>query len=259
MNQHLLSLNNSETILYYPGRRLIYLLIVAALLHVFILLTIDFAPIINAIKHIKEHSQRAVSISLEKSAPPTHANYLGLFDHIGSLNTELQDKIESQDSHTFFFTPLVKYSIENTDKIIALQGDDFSLSHAQTDPPPLIQPHILRKKIISAATHQHEDAAYLYRWQQYIEAVGSEFYPQEALQKNITGKVRLLVALNKEGQVQEVVVRQSSGSRLLDAAALAIVQKAQPFEPIPISMLQEHDRIEIIRTWDFRGSLSTKL
>ncbi|MCS5707420.1 TonB family protein [Candidatus Berkiella cookevillensis] len=249
MNQHLLSLSNSEAILYYPGRRLIYLLIVAALLHVFILLTVDFAPIIKAIKHIKEHSQRAVSISLEKSAPPTHANYLGLFDHAGSLDTE------PQGSHTFFFTPVVKYSIENTDKIIALQGDDFTLSYTQTDKATPMQPHMLRRKIISAAAHQHEDAAYLYRWQQYIEAVGSEFYPQEALQKNITGKVRLLVALNKEGQVQEVVVRQSSGSTLLDAAALAIVKKAQPFEPIPISMLQEHDRVEIIRTWDFRGSL----
>lgn len=249
MNQRLLSFSNSEKILYYPGQRLIYLLILATLLHILVLLTVDFAPIIQAIKHIKAHSQRIVSISLDKSAPPVHANYLGLFDHIGSVD------IDPQDSHAFLFVPLLKYSIKDTDKIIASQGDGFTLSHAQAEKALPMQPHILRKKIISAATHQHEDAAYLYRWQQHIEAVGSEFYPQEALQKNITGKVRLLVALNKEGKVQEVVVRQSSGSTLLDAAALAIVKKAQPFEPIPISMLQEYDRIEIIRTWDFRGGL----
>lgn len=252
MNHQLLSLSNSETILYYPGRRLVYLLIIASFLHIFILLSVDFAPIMQAIKHIKQHSQRAVNISLEKSPPPAHARYMGLFDHAGPLDAE------SQDSSTLLFTPFVQYSAEKTEKIIALQGGDFALSNTQVDKAaqlPVQTNNVVRKKIISAATHQHEDAAYLYRWQQYIEAIGSEFYPQEALEKNITGKVRLLVALNREGRVQEVVVRQSSGSALLDAAALAIVKKAQPFEAIPPSMLQENDRVEIIRTWDFRGSL----
>ena len=71
------------------------------------------------------------------------------------------------------------------------------------------------------------------------------------------GDLRLLVALNKDGSVYEVKIRQSSGSRLLDEAAIKLVYQAAPYESLPPEISQDIDILEIIRTWQFRGSLTT--
>ncbi|MEX2367736.1 MAG: energy transducer TonB, partial [Pseudohongiellaceae bacterium] len=42
-----------------------------------------------------------------------------------------------------------------------------------------------------------------------------------------------------------------SGHRVLDDAAIRIVQLAAPFQPFPATMRQEVDILEIIRTWQF--------
>jgi protein TonB len=196
-------------------------------------------------------------LTLIEDLPPKLANYIGLKNHSGSLdNNEFmaeaipyifnQESMADQKHVITTDTPtqqqVVKHNI---------------ISQAQAVASTLIQDlrHLPKKKIISAATHQHEDAAYLYRWQQYIESIASETYPQQAIENNITGQLRLLVALKPDGSVHDVTIRQSSGQEILDNAALNIVQKAQPFEPIPPDMLQNNEIIEIIRTWDFRGTL----
>lgn len=115
----------------------------------------------------------------------------------------------------------------------------------------------LRKRTISAAAHESKDAAYLAKWQLYIEQFGNTHYPQSALQNNLQGNLRLLVAVNKDGSLHAVNIRQSSGSALLDAAAINIVTLAAPFEPLPPEIAKDTDVLEIIRTWQFLGKLST--
>jgi protein TonB len=114
-----------------------------------------------------------------------------------------------------------------------------------------------RKRSISAAMHKSSDAAYLARWQSYVEQYGNEHYPDIALKNNLRGDIRLLVAVNKDGSVYEVKIRQSSGSSQLDEAAIKLVYQAAPYEPLPPEVSQDIDILEIIRTWQFRGSLTT--
>lgn len=122
-------------------------------------------------------------------------------------------------------------------------------------PLPIVpsQP-ILRKRTISASAHLPQDADYLLRWQNYVEQFGNEHYPTEAMKNNICGNLRLLVAINKDGSIHEIHLRQSSGSALLDQSAIDIVKAAAPFEPLPADIATDVEVLEIIRTWQFRGN-----
>jgi TonB family protein len=115
----------------------------------------------------------------------------------------------------------------------------------------------LRKRTISSAAHLEQDADYLSRWQSYVEQFGNEHYPEEAMKNNICGNLRLLVAINKDGSIHEINLRQSSGSALLDQSAIEIVKKAGPFEPLPPEIANDVEVLEIIRTWQFRGNTLT--
>ncbi|MFA0810323.1 energy transducer TonB [Microbulbifer epialgicus] len=107
------------------------------------------------------------------------------------------------------------------------------------------------RRLTSVATKASEDAAYLHDWRQKVEAIGSDNFPEEALQQQITGSLRMMVRLLPTGAVEEVVVLESSGKRILDDAAQQIVRLAAPFAPFPAEIRKEADRLEIIRTWRF--------
>ncbi|WP_444920741.1 energy transducer TonB [Microbulbifer sp. CnH-101-G] len=107
------------------------------------------------------------------------------------------------------------------------------------------------RRLTSVATKASADAAYLHDWRQKVEAVGSDNFPEEALQQKITGSLRMMVRLLPTGAVEEVIILNSSGERILDDAAQQIVRLAAPFAPLPAEIRKEADRLEIIRTWRF--------
>ncbi|WP_222558755.1 TonB family protein [Caenibius sp. WL] len=57
-------------------------------------------------------------------------------------------------------------------------------------------------------------------------------YPVEALAQGIEGSARVELRVTPEGEVASVRLRQSSGSALLDAAALEAARNAGPFPPL---------------------------
>lgn len=245
-------LSNTESLLHYPEKRLNWVLLVTTLFHLAVLLTVNIHPIIKKWPFPFPNKQLAVTLSPQSDTPPQVADYFGLHHSKGQLQETLPSESALTDSTVPSFESSAQHVIST-----------MTRSH-QTPIPKVVTPirsnnpsKLLEKKVISSATFSHEDAEYLYRWQQYVEAVASEFYPKDAIQQNITGKLLLLVVLNPDGSLHEATIRQSSGHPILDNAALAIVQKAQPFEAIPKEMLKNHDLIEIIRTWDFRGSQRT--
>lgn len=105
--------------------------------------------------------------------------------------------------------------------------------------------------ISSASTKKSHDALYLDNWRRRIEAVGNINYPDEARRMQMYGNVRMLVALQPTGRINEVRILQSSGHTVLDQAALNIVNLAAPFEPFPNELRTEADILEIIRTFRF--------
>ena len=59
------------------------------------------------------------------------------------------------------------------------------------------------------------------------------------------------MAIQADGQLEEVRILKSSGSEVLDSAAKSIVLLAAPFDPLPEAIRSEADILEIIRTWRF--------
>ncbi|MCV6611864.1 MAG: energy transducer TonB [Amphritea sp.] len=107
------------------------------------------------------------------------------------------------------------------------------------------------KRINSASTRSHDDAVYLENWRRKIESVGNLNYPDEARRNKLYGKLRMMVSIQADGSVKEILITQSSGSKILDDAAVRIVQLAAPFQPFPVEMRKTTDILEIIRTWKF--------
>ncbi|MBR9828213.1 MAG: energy transducer TonB [Oceanospirillales bacterium] len=111
------------------------------------------------------------------------------------------------------------------------------------------KPRVLR--LTSAETRAHAYAGYLDNWRRRVETVGNLNYPEQARSRGLQGTLRLLVALNPDGQVANIEILSSSGHRVLDDAAIRIVQLASPFQSFPVEMRKNVDRLEIIRTWKF--------
>ena len=108
-----------------------------------------------------------------------------------------------------------------------------------------------RYTISSASTKKSHDALYLDNWRRRIEAIGNINYPKKARREQIYGSLRLLVALLPNGEVKRIRVMKSSQHKVLDQAAIEIVELAAPFQPFPQAMRDEVDILEIIRTWHF--------
>ncbi|RTE67197.1 energy transducer TonB [Amphritea opalescens] len=110
------------------------------------------------------------------------------------------------------------------------------------------------KRLTSAATKSHNDAVYLANWRRKIESVGNLNYPKEAQQNQLYGSLRMMVIILPDGHVKDIRILHSSGNKVLDDAAVRIVQLASPFQSFPIEMRKDTDELEIIRTWKFEKS-----
>ena len=110
-------------------------------------------------------------------------------------------------------------------------------------------PDVLR--MTAASAKSADEARYMHYFENRIEQIGNVNYPQQALTEKIFGRVQLLVVLLADGSIQRIEVLRSSGTRVLDQAAVRSVQLASPFAAFP-DELRQHDQIHIIRTWQYQ-------
>ncbi|MCS3848062.1 protein TonB [Xanthomonas campestris] len=106
------------------------------------------------------------------------------------------------------------------------------------------------RKFVSASTREYAYANYLRAWVDRAERVGNLNYPDEARRRRLGGKVVISVGVRRDGSVESSRVLVSSGTPVLDAAALRVVQLAQPFPPLPRSK-DDVDILQVTRTWLF--------
>lgn len=111
------------------------------------------------------------------------------------------------------------------------------------------KPRVMR--VTAASTLRSTNAWYVQNWVSKVTRVGNINYPSEARRAGIYGNLRMLVALKKDGTIKELSILESSGSSVLDDAAIRIVRMAAPFAPFPDDMREDVDELEIIRTWVF--------
>jgi periplasmic protein TonB len=106
-------------------------------------------------------------------------------------------------------------------------------------------------KYLTASTREYAYAAYMRGWSDRVERVGNLNYPEEARRRGLHGDVLLTVVLSLDGSIKSIEVIQSSGQKVLDAAAERIVRLAAPFPPAPKSA-ERIDELNITRTWRFQ-------
>ena len=87
-------------------------------------------------------------------------------------------------------------------------------------------------------------------WVARIERIGNLNYPDEARRQELHGQLVLTVGLNKDGTVKSIDIIQPSGHKILDDAAIRIVNLATPFNPLPTKG-DVVDELYITRTWQF--------
>ena len=108
-----------------------------------------------------------------------------------------------------------------------------------------------RELLISASTRESRIAVYLNTWKRKVEQVGTLNFPSKASLSPGTGFPVLEVAIGADGGLREVVVRNSSGQRDLDQAAMQILRLAAPFEPIPEGLRADYDVLRFAYEWRF--------
>ena len=101
----------------------------------------------------------------------------------------------------------------------------------------------------SVAARRALDANYLRKWVTRVQAMGNAALNSVG---SAQGDVRLLVVVDQFGILLDVTVLESSGFPHLDRAAIKTVQDAAPYPAFPPALSAQVDKLEIVRTWQFR-------
>ena len=95
------------------------------------------------------------------------------------------------------------------------------------------------------------EARYINNWAKKLERIGNINFPNEAIRLSLSGTLILNATLDRAGRIVEMQIDVSSGSRVLDKAALRIVKLAAPYEPLPADIRKKYDRLNITRSMIF--------
>lgn len=135
---------------------------------------------------------------------------------------------------------------------LMVAGDEFSMPLPQDlQANFLVRDKNKQRILVGADTKESNIAGYVDRWKRKIEAVGSRYLPEQAALRGLSGSPTLEVTIDASGQLSEVVIRESSGSRLLDQAALNILRRASPFDPFPEAVRMDHPELNFVYKWRF--------
>ena len=111
-----------------------------------------------------------------------------------------------------------------------------------------------RRTFIGANTREYRFTRYIEDWRAKIERVGEMNYPQAARDQKTYGSLLVGVSIRSDGSLEAAEIRRSSGSKVLDDAAIRIVQLAAPYAAFPPDIAKDTDVLSITRTWMFTRS-----
>lgn len=107
-----------------------------------------------------------------------------------------------------------------------------------------------KKRYISPATREEVYAIYYDALRRRIEARGTRDFPEYQGRK-LYGELTMNVTVDNRGQVVDAEIVRSSGQRVLDQRALAIVRASAPFGPFSKAMSRQADQIVITSRFRF--------
>ncbi|OOV87227.1 energy transducer TonB [Oceanospirillum linum] len=232
-------------------------------------------PVNEPVKRIAEQDQQASGIGEQEQEPQTSAPSPPLQEKrpVDPVVAKAEAKSEAKKSPESKPKPLLRPKpasearseaepeaseepllVTSLSDAQALLARSLEIARLEAEQQALAEQYAKRPRVRTISTltaKASDDAFYLRQWQEKVERVGNLNYPERIRRENLTGRLRLLVALNPDGSVKEAQILKSSGHRVLDEAALEIVHLAAPFAPFPRSIRERTDILEIIRTWQF--------
>lgn len=195
----------------------------------------------------KEQAENAVAETVEAAAPEPEPAAEPVAEPV-EKEEEVAEREPMPETAETPPMPSATTLLTNSFKIAALSAEIRRKLEDKANRP--------RRKFISASTREFKYAAYMEAWRSKVERVGNLNYPDDARKNNLTGSLILDVALNADGSVNEITIRRSSGSKILDDAAIRIVELSSPFAPFPDQIRAETDILHITRTWQFLNNSS---
>jgi protein TonB len=107
-----------------------------------------------------------------------------------------------------------------------------------------------KKRYISPATREAVYAVYYDALRRRIEDRGTRDFP-EVNGKKLYGELTMNVTVGADGRLIEAEVVRSSGNKMLDSRAKAIVQASSPFGPFTDAMRRQADQIVVTSRFRF--------
>jgi len=107
-----------------------------------------------------------------------------------------------------------------------------------------------KKRYISPATREEVYALYYDSLRRKIEERGTKNFPENQ-GKKLYGELTMNVTVDAEGRVIETEVVRSSGSKVLDRRAVAIVMAAAPYGRFTMPMRKKADQLVITSRFRF--------
>lgn len=222
-------------------------------------------------EYLAQASQQGGGNTAEEVRPSAPLESASPIDNLGEENAEsLLESTAHEQSADQLVTTQREQDLQVADALrddpqqedstaLALErGSDVTLPLPQAEESTLlIHDDDPRQLVISADTRESVIAGYLDNWKRRIEIVGQEYFPELGDLSGVTGSPTLEVSIESSGQLAEVIIRKSSGSTVLDKAALDILRRASPFEPFPPDIRSEYDRLRFAYKWVFSTDLKS--
>ncbi len=184
---------------------------------------------------------------------PGHEDGTGLID--ATAHERAADEVlaaENDSRQQVRIQPRSDPQAINSRAIAMEAGSEVTLPLPQEDKAAmLIYDEDPRQLIVSADTRESVVAAYLDNWKRRVEAVGATYLPELGDIGALKGSPTLMVSIDASGDLKEAVIRKTSGSTVLDLAALDILQRASPFNPFPTEIAAEYDTVRFEYKWLF--------
>ena len=220
-------------------------------------------------EYLAQASQLGGGNTTEDARPTAPLQSASPIDNLGEENAEaLEETLAHEQSADQLLTTQSEQDRQVNDDLreepqpadataIALErGSEQTLPLPQDeDSTLLIHDDDPRQLVVSADTRESVAAPYLDKLQRRIETIGREYFRELGDLGDISGSPTLEVRIEASGQLSEVVIRQSSGSNVIDQAALDILRRASPFDPVPEEVREEYDRLVFMRKWVFSEEL----
>ena len=113
-----------------------------------------------------------------------------------------------------------------------------------------------KRKFIGARTQEYRFARYAEDWRMKVERIRNLNYPEAARRDKLYGNLQLTVGIRSDGSLESIEINRSSGKKVLDEAAIRIVNLAgqNGFAPFPPEISRDTDILHITRTWVFTRS-----